>query len=179
MEYILFSPIGTTDPITNCHDGAMLHIIRNYRPKKVWLYMSKEMIHFHEKDNRYIFCIEKLKQEESFDIETEIIERKDLVNVQYFDDFYKDFESELDKISKAEPERQILLNVSSGTPAMKAALYTIAALSEGKYIAVQVSTPEKKSNPKRDDINKYDVEIEWECNIDRIKEEYIDRTEVA
>ena len=28
MDRILFSPIGGTDPISNCRDGAMLHICR-------------------------------------------------------------------------------------------------------------------------------------------------------
>ena len=37
MARILFSPIGNTDPITNNYDGAMLHIIREYRPDKVYL----------------------------------------------------------------------------------------------------------------------------------------------
>ena len=29
---ILFSPIGTTDPVRNCRDGACLHILRHYHP---------------------------------------------------------------------------------------------------------------------------------------------------
>ncbi len=29
---ILFSPIGTADPITALGDGPMLHIVRHYRP---------------------------------------------------------------------------------------------------------------------------------------------------
>ena len=45
-KIILFSPVGGTDPIslTNCCDGSMLHICRHYKPDKVMLYMSKEMI---------------------------------------------------------------------------------------------------------------------------------------
>ena len=44
MARILFSPIGNTDPITNNYDGAMLHIIREYRPDKVYLYLSKDIV---------------------------------------------------------------------------------------------------------------------------------------
>ena len=35
---ILFSPVGGTDPIRNCHDGSMLHICRHYKPDIVYLY---------------------------------------------------------------------------------------------------------------------------------------------
>ena len=34
-DYVLFSPIGGTDPIENYADGPMLHICRVYKPKKV------------------------------------------------------------------------------------------------------------------------------------------------
>ena len=40
---ILFSPIGTTDPVRNCRDGACLHILRHYHPDKVVLYFTAEM----------------------------------------------------------------------------------------------------------------------------------------
>ena len=51
---ILFSPVGGTDPISwnNGYDGAMLHIARVYRPDKIILYLSAEMVEFHEKDHR-------------------------------------------------------------------------------------------------------------------------------
>ena len=40
-KIILFTPVGGTDPIssTNCRDGSMLHICRNYKPDKVIMYM--------------------------------------------------------------------------------------------------------------------------------------------
>ena len=43
---ILFSPVGGTDPMSlyNCRDGSLLHICRVYRPEKVYLYMSKEIL---------------------------------------------------------------------------------------------------------------------------------------
>ena len=54
MKKILFSPIGGTDPISNFRDGAMLHICRIYKPDIVYLYLSKEMCEFQEKDDRGI-----------------------------------------------------------------------------------------------------------------------------
>jgi len=41
MSCVLFSPVGKTDPIKYCRDGAMLNIARNYKPDKIYLYMSK------------------------------------------------------------------------------------------------------------------------------------------
>lgn len=60
MKKILFSPIGGTDPISNFRDGAMLHICRIYKPDIVYLYLSKEMCEFQEKDDRYRYCLEQL-----------------------------------------------------------------------------------------------------------------------
>ena len=61
---ILFSPVGGTDPIKYLHDGSMLHICRHYRPDEVVLYMSKEIMEKHKKDNRYVRTIELLRSEE-------------------------------------------------------------------------------------------------------------------
>ena len=49
-QTILFTPVGGTDPISlnNYHDGSILHICRFYKPDKVILYMSKEMLDFQE-----------------------------------------------------------------------------------------------------------------------------------
>ena len=59
---ILFSPVGGTDPIssTNCRDGSLLHICRVYRPDVVYLYMSQEILANQDKDNRYLYCLDKL-----------------------------------------------------------------------------------------------------------------------
>ena len=59
-KYILFSAVGTTDPISNGYDGSILHICRKYLPEKVVLYLSKEMLELHRKDDRYRFSIKKL-----------------------------------------------------------------------------------------------------------------------
>ena len=52
----LFSPIGNTDPIKYLYDGSMIHICRYYQPDVVYLYLSKEMMENHKKDNRYLGC---------------------------------------------------------------------------------------------------------------------------
>ncbi len=64
MSKILFSPVGGTDPISenNLHDGSLLHICRCYKPDKVYLYMSKEILKHHEEDDRYLYCLRKLDE---------------------------------------------------------------------------------------------------------------------
>ena len=40
MPYVLFSPVGGTDPISNDRDGSMLHIARRYHPDHIMLFLS-------------------------------------------------------------------------------------------------------------------------------------------
>ena len=101
MSYILFSPVGTTDPITDNHDGAVLHICRKYKPKKVYLYLSKEMLELHQKDNRYCDALERLGKLLSHSFDVECIARPELTEVQVFDNFYMDFESLINGIKKS------------------------------------------------------------------------------
>ena len=35
QETILFSCLGSTDPVRGEHDGAMLHIARHYKPDRI------------------------------------------------------------------------------------------------------------------------------------------------
>lgn len=38
-RYVLFSPVGTSDPIRGYKDGPMLHIARVYRPYKIYIFI--------------------------------------------------------------------------------------------------------------------------------------------
>lgn len=169
-KVILFSAIGGHDPIASYHDGALLHICRNYQPQKVYLYYSQEMLGRKLVDNRYEEALFLLQNENEFEIE-EIysIEKSDLKDVHRFDEFYEEFDNELKKISAQNPECEILVNLSSGTPAMKNALNLIATLSDNRMKAIQVSSPNYAENPKADNQKQYDLESYWECNEDREK----------
>ena len=165
---ILFSPVGGTDPIsaTNCHDGALLHISRVYQPDKVILYMSKEMLAYHESDNRYLYCLDKLCELQKREkMEYEIIERRELTRVQEFDFFYQDFRKEIERVmEQMEREDTLLINISSGTPAMKSGLLVLKTLGEFPCHLIQVSTPMKKmNNHVHDD---FDVFTAWEVDPD-------------
>lgn len=166
---ILFTPVGGTDPISasNCYEGAVLHICRYYKPDKVILYMSREMLENQEKDNRYLYCLERLEKLQSRTIEYEIVERRELSNVHEFDYFYEDFRAIIQNIYASMKEGDsLLLNISSGTPAMKSGLLVLQTIGEFPATLIQVATPEKGMN---EHIHKgYDVETLWDLNQDNL-----------
>lgn len=166
-QVILFSPIGGTDPISgvNYRDGSMLHICRVYKPLKVILYMSAEVIDYHKKDNRYLYCLNKLEELQERTMEYEIITRPELKNVQEFDYFYQDFRKIIEKIFKeSDASDTIIVNVSSGTPAMKSGLLVLQTLGEFPCKMIQVVTPEKKMNEHSH--KGFDVAVAWDLNED-------------
>lgn len=163
----LFSPIGNTDPIKYLRDGSMLHIARVYKPDIVYLYLSKEMVHNQRMDERYTKTLELLGEKLGHTFKVHLIERENLVNVQDYDTFYREFKEIISKIeSELEQGDQLFLNMASGTPAMKSALVVLATLAEYRFHAIQVSTPMKKSNQKYEEREDYDVELNWECDED-------------
>lgn len=164
---ILFSPVGGTDPIKYLRDGSMLHICRHYRPDIIYLYLSHEMLEYHRKDNRYIDAINRLGIYLGHSFEIYLIERDELLDVQQYDLFYQDFRDEIVKIEKQMKDGdELLLNMASGTPAMKSALLVIATFAEYRYKAIQVSTPKRRINAEYEDREEYDNEINWELNED-------------
>lgn len=164
---ILFSPIGGTDPIKYFRDGSMLHICRHYKPDVVHMYMSHEMLEYHKKDNRYVDALERLGVYLNHSFEVHLIERDALVEVQQYDVFYQIFREELAKIeSRMEDGDELLLNMSSGTPAMKSALFVLATFAEYRFKPIQVSTPKKGMNEEHEERKEYDNEANWELNED-------------
>ncbi len=160
---ILFSPVGTSDPIRFCWDGSMLHICRHYRPDVVYLYLSHEMMEIHRRDNRYVDSVNRLGEHLGHHFEVKLIERDKLVNVQEYDYFYRDFRKVVKEIEEGMgQEDELLLNMASGTPAMKSALLVLATFAEYRYVPIQVDTPLKKANTEYEDRSGY----EWELNED-------------
>ena len=160
----LFSPIGNTDPIKYFYDGSMLHICRYYKPDVVILYLSQEMILHHEKDNRYVRSIELLGEKLGHTFEVRIIRDEQMVEVQQYDLFYHAFRRIIADIEEEmTPEDTLIVNMASGTPAMKSALLVMATLAEYRFLPIQVSTPKRRSNLGRED---YDVEKNWEMDTD-------------
>ena len=172
---ILFSPVGGTDPISenNCHDGSLLHICRVYKPERIILYMSQEILNNQEKDDRYHYALRRLYEYMGCDSpEVSEIRRPELNNVHEFDYFYEDFQKILNDIIQEKDENdELLINVSSGTPAMKSGLLVIETLiqSMGQVTAspkmIQVTTPLRRMS-EHTHSGDYDNETMWEINED-------------
>lgn len=172
-QYVLFSPIGGTDPIANERDGSMLHICRKYKPDCVMLYLSKEMVERHHRDDRYCDSLHRLAVHEGFSPEILVEERPELSEVQVYDFFFQEFRPLLLSLHSRFPEHRLILNIASGTPAMKSALYLLAAFLPFPVLPIQTATPVKAQNPRLEPHMEYDVDLYWECNLDN--EDHIDR----
>lgn len=172
MKKILFSAVGSTDPIAGQHDGAILHIARNFELDEIWLFLSKEMYELDQKDNRYIYCLERLRESTGKNYEVKKVVRDELVDVHIFDSFLTEFKEIIQNIYEENHEDcEVLLNVSSGTPAMKSALQVLATMSEKKMLPIQVATPSKAYNEHRENVKgDYEVELQWEMNLDNEKD---------
>ena len=176
-KIVLFTPVGGTDPISevNGRDGSILQICRKYRPDIVHLYMSAEILEKHKKDDRYLYCLRKLDEMMGTQTECKIIERPNLYKVEEFDYFYREFSKLLFEIKKEMDENdELLLNVSSGTPAMKSALLVLCTLTGMTFKAIQVTTPEKGMNEHSH--RGEDIQFLWEVNDDNDPSKYEDRT---
>lgn len=164
---ILFSPVGGTDPIhnKNCRDGSMLHIARVYEATDVFLYMSKEILENHKKDNRYFYALEKLAELQKREIRIKKVARPDLIDVHEYDYYYNDFENIINKIKNGMDDTdRLILNVSSGTPAMKNGLLILQQMLDMEFTPVQVRTPEGKMNEHIH--SSYDIKTLWDLNQD-------------
>lgn len=165
---VLFSPIGTADPLTQLGDGPMLHIVRHYRPERVVLFLSPKMAEYQEQDQRYTKAIELLSERRGEDVPTIELVKSSTTDVYKFDVYISEFEEKLNEIGKENGGDTILVNASSGTPAMEEALVALGAFGRLNLTLLQVLTPRKGPNKKEDRENphKYELDFLWECNLD-------------
>ncbi|MBE6753241.1 MAG: hypothetical protein E7559_02635 [Ruminococcaceae bacterium] len=167
-KYLLFTAVGKSDPICNCHDAAVLHICRVYRPERVVMYLSKGMLGRQAQDDRFRKGIQWLCEREGIEIAIEQIERPELTEPHLAERVFDDLEQQLKIVSECYPEHTILLNYSSGTTAIKNTLNTLAAFSNGRYTLVQVADSLSGFSADRmsDTAKDYSLEIQWELNED-------------
>lgn len=165
---VLFSPVGTADPLTQLGDGPMLHIVRHYRPERVVLFLSPKMAEYQEQDQRYTKAIELLSEHRGGDVPTIELVKSSTTDVYKFDVYISEFEQKLNEIGKENGGDTILVNASSGTPAMEEALVALGAFGRLNLTPLQVSTPRKGPNTKgdREDPHKYELDLLWACNPD-------------
>ncbi len=164
----LFSPIGTADPITQQGDGPMLHIVRHCNPSRVVLFLSPAMAVYQDADGRYTKAIEMLSSSLGREMpEIELI-RSEYEDVYRFDYYMAEFGDALSSVSGSNGEEPVLVNVSSGTPAMEQALVTLGAFGRLSMRMLQVLTPRKGINERydRENPDDYDFDSLWELNGD-------------
>ena len=173
---IVFSPVGGTDPISlsNYHDGSMLHICRVYQPDTIYLYLSKEILATHEKDDRYRYTLNRLCElQERAPMDIQLIKRPELEDVQEFDFFYTEFQGILqDIVNSLDSTDELLINISSGTPAMKSGLLVLTTMVTYPCRIIQVVTPTRSMNEHTH--KGYDNETVWELDEDN-QEDFINR----
>lgn len=169
---VLFSPVGTADPITQLGDGPMLHIVRYYQPDKIYLFLSPKMARYQDVDQRYTKAVELLYA--SLGVPQPQVEliRSANEDVYLFDAYIKEFEQCLRDIQKAclkkHSVEKILVNASSGTAGMEQAEVALGAIGWLPLQLIQVPTPRRDTNKKedRESPDDYDLALMWECNPD-------------
>lgn len=169
-DYVLFSPLGLSDPSRGNFDGAFLHILRHLKPVKAYLFMTSEICHYDELDNRYEIMGQRVCRHEGFNCEFIKIKYPDLTDPHLFGNFYFLFEKIIRGIRNENPGLKILVNLSSSTPQMKEALHLICATSPYKLYPVQVVSPAGKGNKSEPVGEDYDIEQEWANLIDNEKD---------
>ena len=171
---IVFSAIGTSDPVREYHDGGWIHCLRSVHPELTYIYLSKVMLEHEKTDHRFSRTLELFNRDmagkELPAVKLMTLERPKLDNPHVYGNLYEDIKSELTKIHKQYPQAEIYINCSSGTPAMKNCLADMRFLLPfGEEIKLlQVDDPvrgERKIDERnRDD---YDIETNWDLNEDR------------
>ena len=164
---ILISAVGDTDPIRNFHDGPLLHIVRVYRPEKIVLVHSERSLTKHDK---LVKALKSIK-----DYSPEIIQDGGVLpdaQVAIFDEMYDTVSS---IVKKYISDDEIILNISSATPQIISAMFAVNRISDFNVTAVQVMTPQHKSNEGLRHDNQEDIDTLIETNLDN-QSDYEERT---
>ena len=165
---ILISAVGTTDPISNNRDAALLHIARTYRPEKVVLVYSEEMLIKKDLIEKAIFSIEDYHPDVT--IESTILKNDE---VYLFDKMYEVMGQIVEKYSGT--NHQLILNLSSGTPQIISALFALNRIKDYNTQAIQVATPNKSANRQYVPLSSEGEQKLFNENEDKQKD-YEDRT---
>lgn len=158
---VLFSPIGTADPLTQLGEGPMLHIVRHRKPSVVVLFLSPEMARHQQVDARYTRAIERLARETGMPAPLVKTIKSTCDEVYRFDRFITIFEEILENLSEEYPSEELICNVSSGTPAMEQALVALGSFGRLEVQLLQVLTPRGGVSRKddREDPESYDLDF--------------------
>lgn len=113
-------------------------------------------------DNRY----EKAAKSVLKNIEIIKINASEIEKAHDFLTFDKYFREIFKRIEEENPNCEVLINVTSGTPQIQASLYVLSTQSRIKTRLIQVSTPAGRSNDCPPVTKNYDIDYEIKNNID-------------
>jgi hypothetical protein len=141
---VLFSPIGSNDPYSSRkgkepganQEGSVLTVLRSAKPERACLFYNTGVEGNMEqagKDTADIIAAEFPR------IVITHLPQRDFSEPHIYDAVYPLIDSALANIANEVPDAEITLNISSGTPAMKAALLVIHTLDKYSTKAYQVS----------------------------------------
>lgn len=156
---ILISAVGTTDPIMKNHDGALLHLTRIYRPEKIVLIYSEEML---AKKEWIETALQSIEGYSPIIVVDSTILKNDEVYI--FDKMYEEI-TQIIKCYKND-EDELILNLSSATPQIISAMFAANRIYDYNTRAVQVATPDKSANRRFDLASGPDIEELIDTNID-------------
>lgn len=140
MAYALFSPIGKSDPWNNGYDGAALHIIRHYKPKKIVLFFTEDLYEQNiYKEEEWKKILETVSPESDLEIF-----RKEIPSPHDFDAYKDIFHKKIESMKIEFLDLTILLNVTSGTPQMESTLCLERVTYPNQLECVQVDRPDPK-----------------------------------
>lgn len=156
---ILFTPVGDTDPVRGFHDGAMLHILRHYPIDEVIVFLTGDM----EEREKQFHCYTNGIHSVCPSCTIQWI-RSGVTDPHHYDSLTV-MQKEFGERYQQEPEVRWVLNLSSGTPQMKTVM-AMLAIDYPACTAVQVSSPEQKSNRNNTPCSMEEWKDMIECNED-------------
>lgn len=157
---ILIATIGFSDPIRGEKDGPLLHIVRHYRPEKVYLICSDKIFNLEKKwhsNERAIHMLDSKCNVTVMDMETD--------DLHSYDTISKRILRICEKIKQENLNKKILLNISSGTQQMNTILCLLSMVDQETYLPIQVSSKDNQNtktfNPEKDSLEEW-----FEVNMD-------------
>lgn len=142
---VLFTCIGTSDPVRGYRDGPMLHILRYHRPKKVWILLSDEAEKNEMSDRRLEETWLFMKEHWDGYSPEKVIITTGIVDPSDQDSVAPPIENAVRRLRNENPDSELLLNLSSGTPQMKMALALLSCELGLHASGIQVKSPEGKA----------------------------------
>lgn len=171
MDDILFTCAGTSDPVRGNRDGGILHIMRYYHPKRVYLFLSQQIADLEAQDHRFEKTFQHMQEvcaAQGIVYQPSLfMHNSQLCDAAKIDLVEKPLLEYFTSVAAENPNCRILLNLSSGTPQMKTLMQFLSVDSPYHVLGVQVDGPQQnKKDQSRTDNETYNVDYELATNFD-------------